>query len=47
MKIWTRTYGWNDRYTVKFHPADIAGTFDVDMTNTSFIVERQSDWVNI
>ena len=22
--------------TVKFHPADIAGTFDVDMTNTKF-----------
>ena len=33
--------------TVKFHPADIAGTFDVDMTNTSFIVERQSDWDSI
>ena len=25
--------------TVKFHPADIAGVFDVDMTNTDFIVE--------
>ena len=33
--------------TVKFHPADIAGTFDVDMTNTNFIVERQSDWDSI
>jgi len=33
--------------TVKFHPADVAGTFDVDMTNTNFIVERQSDWDSI
>ena len=33
--------------TVKFHPADIAGTFDVDMTNTNFIVERQSGWDSI
>ena len=30
--------------TVKFHPADIGGVFDVDMTNTDFIVERQSNW---
>ena len=28
---------------VKFHPADI----DVDMTNTDFIVERQSNWDSI
>ncbi len=33
--------------TVKFHPADIGGVFDVDMTNTDFIVERQSDWDSI
>ena len=33
--------------TVKFHPADIPGTFDVDMTNTNFIVERQSGWDSI
>lgn len=33
--------------TVKFHPADIAGTFDVDMTNSNFIVERQSNWDSI
>ena len=33
--------------TVKFHPADIAGTFDVDMTNTNFIIERQSGWDSI
>ncbi len=33
--------------TVKFHPADIAGTFDVDMTNTNFIVDRQSNWDSI
>ena len=25
---------------VKFHPADIGGVFDVDMTNTDFIDER-------
>tara|TARA_B100000989_G_scaffold137639_1_gene102301 strand:- start:6289 stop:6804 length:516 start_codon:yes stop_codon:yes gene_type:complete len=30
--------------TVMFHPADIGGVFDVDMTNTDFIVERQSNW---
>tara|TARA_B100000989_G_C19312156_1_gene373060 strand:- start:113 stop:625 length:513 start_codon:yes stop_codon:yes gene_type:complete len=30
--------------TVRFHPADIGGVFDVDMTNTDFIVERQSNW---
>ena len=28
---------------VKFHPGDVAGVFDVDMTNTDFIVERQKD----
>ena len=28
--------------TVKFHPADVAGIFDVDMTNTDFIVDRQA-----
>jgi hypothetical protein len=28
---------------VKFHPGDLAGVFDVDMTNTDFIVERQKD----
>ena len=33
--------------TVKFHPADIAGTFDVDMTNSNFIIERQSNWDSI
>ena len=33
--------------TVKFHPADIGGDFDVDMTNTDFIVERQSNWDSI
>lgn len=33
--------------TVKFHPADIAGTFDVDMTNPNFIIERQSNWDSI
>ena len=33
--------------TVKFHPADIAGVFDVDMTNTDFIVERQSNWDSV
>ena len=33
--------------TVKFHPADIGGVFDVDMTNTDFIVERQSNWDSI
>ena len=33
--------------TVKFHPADAAGVFDVDMTNTDFIVERQSNWDSI
>ena len=33
--------------TVKFHPADVAGTFDVDMTNTNFIIERQSGWDSI
>ena len=32
---------------VKFHPADIGGVFDVDMTNTDFIVERQSNWDSI
>ena len=33
--------------TVKFHPGDIAGVFDVDMTNTDFINERQSNWDSI
>ena len=33
--------------TVKFHPADIAGTFNVDMTNTNFILDRQSNWDSI
>ena len=33
--------------TVKFHPADVAGIFDVDMTNTNFIIERQSGWDSI
>tara|TARA_B100000242_G_scaffold293492_1_gene271800 strand:+ start:993 stop:1502 length:510 start_codon:yes stop_codon:yes gene_type:complete len=33
--------------TVKFHPGDISGVFDVDMTNTDFIVERQSNWDSI
>ena len=33
--------------SVKFHPADIGGVFDVDMTNTDFIVERQSNWDSI
>ena len=28
---------------VKFHPGDVAGVFDVDMTNTDFIVDRQKD----
>tara|TARA_Y100000816_G_scaffold292011_1_gene285407 strand:- start:5251 stop:5748 length:498 start_codon:yes stop_codon:yes gene_type:complete len=28
--------------TVKFHPADVAGVFDVNMTNTDFIVARQA-----
>ena len=28
--------------TVKFHPADVGGIFDVDMTNTDFIVARQA-----
>ena len=26
--------------TVKFHPADLAGVFDVDITNTNFIKDR-------
>ena len=33
--------------TVKFHPADLSGVFDIDMTNTDFIVERQSNWDSI
>ena len=33
--------------TSKFHPSDLAGVFDVDMTNTDFIVERQSNWDSI
>ena len=30
--------------TVKFHPADVGGVFDVDTSNTDFIVERQKNW---
>ena len=33
--------------TVRFHPADLAGVFKIDMTNTDFIVERQSNWDSI
>ena len=33
--------------TVKFNPAEIGGVFDVDMTNTDFIAERQSNWDSI
>ena len=33
--------------TVKFHPGDLPGVFDVDMTNTDFISERQKDWDSI
>ena len=33
--------------TVKFHPADVAGVFDIDMTNSNFIIERQSNWDSI
>ena len=29
--------------TVKFHPADVGGVFDVDTSNTDFIVERQKN----
>lgn len=32
---------------VKFHPGDFSGVFDVDMTNTDFINERQKDWDSI
>jgi hypothetical protein len=32
---------------VKFHPGDVAGVFDVDMTNTDFIAERQKDMDSI
>ena len=32
---------------VKFHPGDVSGVFDVDMTNTDFINERQKDWDSI
>ncbi len=31
----------------KFHPGDVAGVFDVDMSNTDFIVQRQSEWDSI
>jgi len=27
--------------TIKFHPADMGGVFDVDASNTDFIVDRQ------
>ena len=33
--------------TVRFHPADLGGVFKIDMTNTDFIVERQSNWDSI
>ena len=34
--------------TVKFHPGDISGVFDVDkQPNADFIVERQSNWDSI
>ena len=33
--------------TVKFHPSDLSGVFDIDMTNTDFINERQSNWDSI
>lgn len=33
--------------TVKFHPGDMPGVFDVDMTNTDFISERQKGWDSI
>tara|TARA_Y200000002_G_scaffold375929_1_gene378992 strand:+ start:1586 stop:2098 length:513 start_codon:yes stop_codon:yes gene_type:complete len=33
--------------TVKFHPADMPGVYDVDMTNSDFILERQSEWDSI
>ena len=33
--------------TLKFHPSDLSGVFDIDMTNTGFINERQSNWDSI
>ena len=30
--------------TIKFHPADMGGVFDVDASNTDFIVDRQKNW---
>ena len=33
--------------TVRFHPADLGGVFKIDMTNTNFIKERQSNWDSI
>jgi hypothetical protein len=33
--------------TVRFHPADLGGIFKIDMTNTKFIEERQSNWDSI
>jgi len=30
--------------TVRFHPADLGGVFKINMTNTDFIVDRQSNW---
>ena len=33
--------------TLKFHPSDLSGVFDIDMTNTDFINERQSNWDSI
>ncbi|MBL6649749.1 MAG: hypothetical protein ISP56_05745 [Flavobacteriaceae bacterium] len=32
---------------VKFHPGDMAGVFDVDASNTDFLVERQSTFESI
>jgi len=29
---------------VKFHPGDVAGVFDVDSSNTDFLVQRQSNF---
>ena len=33
--------------TLKFHPSDLSGVFNIDMTNTDFINERQSNWDSI
>ena len=32
---------------VKFHPGDMAGVFDVDASNTDFLIERQSTFESI